>query len=67
MSVSKVDAGSVVGDDVGADGDAVAVSGKDDGSAVAFFDHITGKDGTVRVFNDDSFAKMVVNTVSGHA
>ena len=67
MSISKVDTGSVVGDDIGADGDAVAVSVKDDRSAVAFFDHVSGEYGTVRVFNDDSFTEMVVDTVSCHA
>ncbi len=67
MCVAKVDAGSVVGDHVGADGDAVTVSVEHDGCAVALFDHVSGENGTVRVLDDDPFAEMIVDAVSGHA
>lgn len=68
VGVAEIDAAlHIMGDDIRAESDAVAVAIQNDGSAVAFFDHVAGEDGTVSVLNDDSVAEMIVDVVSVHA
>ena len=68
MRITEIDpAFQVVGDDIRTEGDAVAVAVKNDGCAIAFLDHVAGKDGAVGVFNDNPVAKVIVDVVSIHA
>ena len=57
----------MMGNDVGAEGDAIAVAVQDDGGAIAFFDHVAAEDGAVGVLNDHAVAQVVVDIVAVHA
>lgn len=52
---------------VGTDGNAIAIAVEDDSGAVALLDHVAGHDRTISIFDDDAVPEMVVDVVSGHA
>ena len=54
----------VVSNDIGTQGDPVAVTIENDRRARTFLDHVSGNNGTVGVFNDNTVAEMVVNIVA---
>ena len=57
----------MVRDHIGAERDAVTIAIQDDGSAIAFLDHVPTAHGAVGVFDHDAVAQMVINVVPIHA
>ena len=56
-----------MGEDIGTDCNAVLVAVQNDRIPLAFFNHVSGQNGSLCVFDDHTMAEMIIQVVCVHA